>query len=213
MFGLLKFMSTHRTNSLTSLTSLTPQTPSSLTLSHHWHLVFSHWHQCSDIFGVIVDTNVPWHWFIYCGGVEEGGGRRGTAVSSHVPRPNHAGRKNNFFSFFRSQPPQSLTVTWLGLMETDNMVNFCVRKTLLFHYCLLSPCLVTWKTYPVSYRLVWAKPKTIASSNIQASMFEVKSFNPKFGEKCCASVRVSLPPSVCAFTRNSLFLLFPQFRP
>jgi hypothetical protein len=30
------------------------------------------------------------------------------------------------------------------------MVNFCVRKTLLFHYCLLSPCLVTCKTYPVS---------------------------------------------------------------
>jgi hypothetical protein len=29
------------------------------------------------------------------------------------------------------------------------MVNFCVRKTLLFHYCLLSPCLVMCKTYPV----------------------------------------------------------------
>jgi hypothetical protein len=36
--------------------------------------------------------------------------RRGTAVLSHVPRPNHAGRKNNFF-FFQSQPPQSSTVT------------------------------------------------------------------------------------------------------
>jgi hypothetical protein len=29
------------------------------------------------------------------------------------------------------------------------MVNFCERKTLLFHYCLLSLCLVTCKTDPV----------------------------------------------------------------
>jgi hypothetical protein len=29
------------------------------------------------------------------------------------------------------------------------MVNFCVRKTLLFHYCLLNLCLVTCKTFPV----------------------------------------------------------------
>jgi hypothetical protein len=36
---------------------------------------------------------------------EEGGGRRGTAVPSHVPRPNHAGRKNVFFFF--SEPASS----------------------------------------------------------------------------------------------------------
>ncbi len=30
---------------------------------------------------------------------EEGGGRRGTAVPSHIPHPNHAGRKNDFFFF------------------------------------------------------------------------------------------------------------------
>jgi hypothetical protein len=30
------------------------------------------------------------------------------------------------------------------------MVNFCVRKNLLFHYCLLSPCIVMCKIYLVS---------------------------------------------------------------
>ena len=40
---------------------------------------------------------------------------------------------------------------------------------------------------------------------IQASMFEVKSFNPKFGEKCCASVRSCvLPPSVRTATIDTL---------
>jgi hypothetical protein len=29
------------------------------------------------------------------------------------------------------------------------MVNVCVHKILLFYYCLLSPCLVTCKTYPI----------------------------------------------------------------
>jgi hypothetical protein len=29
--------------------------------------------------------------------MEEGGGRRGTAVPSHIPHPNHAVRKNDFF--------------------------------------------------------------------------------------------------------------------
>jgi hypothetical protein len=31
------------------------------------------------------------------------------------------------------------------------MVNFCVHKNLLFCYYLLSPCIVTWETYPVQY--------------------------------------------------------------
>ncbi len=30
------------------------------------------------------------------------------------------------------------------------MVNFCVHKNLLFHYCLLSPCIVMCKIYLVS---------------------------------------------------------------
>jgi hypothetical protein len=30
------------------------------------------------------------------------------------------------------------------------MVNVCVRKILLFHYCLLSPCIVTCKIYLLS---------------------------------------------------------------
>jgi hypothetical protein len=30
------------------------------------------------------------------------------------------------------------------------MVKFCVRKNLLFHYCLLSPCIVMCKIYLVS---------------------------------------------------------------
>ncbi len=30
------------------------------------------------------------------------------------------------------------------------MVNFCVHKILLFHYCLLSPCIVMCKIYLVS---------------------------------------------------------------
>ncbi len=41
---------------------------------------------------------------------------------------------------------------------------------------------------------------------IQASMFEVKSFNPKFGEKCCASVRLwVLPLSVHTATIDMLY--------
>jgi hypothetical protein len=59
--------------------------------------------------------------FIYCGGVEEGGGRRGTAVPFHVPPPNHAGRKNDFF-FFRSLPSQNSMVTWFWSRETDNII-------------------------------------------------------------------------------------------
>ncbi len=51
------------------------------------------------------------------GGVEEGGGRRGTAVPSHVPRPNHAGRKNIFFFSGASNSP--LVLFWSR--ETDNM--------------------------------------------------------------------------------------------
>jgi hypothetical protein len=31
-----------------------------------------------------------------------------------------------------------------------NMVNLCVHKNLLFHYCLLSPCIVMCKIYLVS---------------------------------------------------------------
>ncbi len=30
------------------------------------------------------------------------------------------------------------------------MVNFCVHRNLLFHYCLLSPCIVMSKSYLVS---------------------------------------------------------------
>jgi hypothetical protein len=30
------------------------------------------------------------------------------------------------------------------------MVNFCVHKNLLFHYCVLSPCIVMCKFYLVS---------------------------------------------------------------
>jgi hypothetical protein len=30
------------------------------------------------------------------------------------------------------------------------MVNFCVHKNILFHYCLLSPCIVICKIYLVS---------------------------------------------------------------
>jgi hypothetical protein len=43
------------------------------------------------------------------------------------------------------------------------MVNFCVPKTLLFHYCLLSLCLVTYKTYPVSSIVILC---TVIVSNI-----------------------------------------------
>ncbi len=31
------------------------------------------------------------------------------------------------------------------------MVNVCVHKNLLFHYCVLSPCIVTCKFYLVLY--------------------------------------------------------------
>jgi hypothetical protein len=30
------------------------------------------------------------------------------------------------------------------------MVNFCVHKNLLFHYCLRSPCIVMCKIYSIS---------------------------------------------------------------
>ena len=30
------------------------------------------------------------------------------------------------------------------------MVNFCVHENLLFHYCLLSLCIVMCKIYPIS---------------------------------------------------------------
>jgi hypothetical protein len=34
------------------------------------------------------------------------------------------------------------------------MVNFCVCKDLLFYYCVLSPCIVTCKTYLVLYIII-----------------------------------------------------------
>jgi hypothetical protein len=30
------------------------------------------------------------------------------------------------------------------------MVNFCLNKNLLFHYCLISPCIVMCKIYLIS---------------------------------------------------------------
>jgi hypothetical protein len=47
-----------------------------------------------------------------------GGGRRGTAVLSHVPRPNHAGRKKqSFFSFFGASP---LNAQWSPDFDHEN---------------------------------------------------------------------------------------------
>jgi hypothetical protein len=34
------------------------------------------------------------------------------------------------------------------------MVNVCVRKDLLFYYCVLSPCIVTCKIYLVLYKII-----------------------------------------------------------
>jgi hypothetical protein len=34
------------------------------------------------------------------------------------------------------------------------MFNVCVRKGLLFYYCVLSPCIVTCKFYLVSYIII-----------------------------------------------------------
>ncbi len=34
------------------------------------------------------------------------------------------------------------------------MVNVCVRKDLLFYYCVLSPCIVTCKIYLVLYIII-----------------------------------------------------------
>jgi hypothetical protein len=59
-----------------------------------------------------------------------------------LSRPNISTSKINCFN--RYIICIKYTIYWYDL------VNFCVHKSLLFHYCLLSPCIVMCKIYLVS---------------------------------------------------------------
>ncbi len=57
------------------------------------------------------------------------------------------------------------------------MVNFCVHKNLLFHYRLLSPCIVMCKIYLVSSIAILL---VVIVSNIGTEYYPCKCYNKHF---------------------------------